>query len=169
MSGSNLLTMSLDYFASTSPRRARARAERLSETAPERALALFAAAAEAGDPEASFAVGEHFLEGKGTLRHPFEAARWYHRAASVGHVRAQCRLAQLYLFGLPRAAVDPNAGLFDPIAMGSADFQAALLWARRAADAGASDAQAMLGYILSYGPDEHARPGYGDRLVSQIR
>ena len=73
----NLLARPLDRFASRSPKRARARAERLSETAPERALALFAAAAEAGDVEAAFIVGERFLEGKGTLRHPFEAARWY--------------------------------------------------------------------------------------------
>ena len=70
MDGMNLLAKPLDRFASLSPKRARARAERLSEAAPERALALFAAAAEAGDTEAAFIVGERYLEGKGTLRPP---------------------------------------------------------------------------------------------------
>jgi TPR repeat protein len=105
MVGLNLLTKPLDRFASRSPKRARARAERLSEAAPERAFALFAAAAEAGDAEAAFTVGERYLEGKGALRHPFEAARWYRRAAEAGHLRAQCRLAQLHLLGLPQAVV----------------------------------------------------------------
>ncbi len=143
-----------DYFASGSPKRARARAEHLSEAAPERALALFAAAAEAGDPEAAFMVGERFLEGKGTLRQPFEAARWYLRAAHAGHVRAQCRLAQLHLFGLPKAAAGQDNGLFDPVATGGADFHAALFWAQPAAAAGSAEAQAMLGHVMTYGPEE---------------
>ena len=122
--------------------------------APERALALFAAAAEAGDAEAAFIVGEHYLEGKGTPRHSSEAARWYHRAAEAGHAGAQCRLAQLHLFGLSEVAVGQGTGLFEMAeAEEGADYHAALPWARRAAEAGVADAQAMLAYILTAGPE----------------
>src|ERR1700693_1003415 len=147
----DFLARPLDRLASRSPRRARARAARLTEAAPERALALFAAAAEVGDADAAFLVGERYLEGKGTLRHPFEAARWYLRAAHAGHVRAQSRLAQLYLFGMVKAGAGPNASLFEKSEEG-ADYDAAALWARRAAQAGAPEAQAILAYILTSGP-----------------
>src|ERR1700722_58730 len=150
----NVLARHLDYFATFAPNRARARAEHLSETAPERALALFAAAAEAGDIQAAFTVGEQYFEGKGTPRYPLEAARWYQRAASAGHVRAQCRLAQLHFFGLPKAAIGPGAGLFEAFeAEESADHYAALHWATLAAEAGGPEAQAMLAYILTAGPE----------------
>src|ERR1700683_1375630 len=149
MAPMNLLARTLDRFASRSPKRARVRAERLSEAAPERAIALFAAAAAAGDAEAAFTGGERYLEGKGMLRRPVEAARWYRRAAEAGHLRAQCRLAQLHLLGLPQAAIGANAGLFEPVAPGGADYDGAMLWARPAAEAGAPDAQAVLAYILS--------------------
>ena len=115
----NLLAKPLDRFASRSPKRALARAERLSKAAPSRALALFAAAAEAGDTEAAFIVGERYLEGKGTLHHPASAVQWYQRAAEAGHLRAQCRLAALHLFGVPQAcAVGPNTRLFEPVELG---------------------------------------------------
>ena len=158
MAGLNVLAKPLDRFASLLPKLALSRAKRLSETAPQRAFALFATAAEAGDAEAAFAVGERYLDGKGTLRQPFEAARWYHRAAEAGHARAQCRLAQLHLVGLAQGAVGPNAGLFDPVEAGVADYYAAVLWARRAAEAGASEAQALLAYILTSGPEELRDP-----------
>ncbi len=115
-------------------------------------MALFAAAAEAGDRQAAFEVGECYFHGKGTLRHPASAARWYQRAAEAGHERAQCRLAQLYLFGLPKDAIGPSVGLFEPPATG-ADYAMALLWAERAAEAGDAEAQAMLGYIFTEGPE----------------
>ena len=47
-----------------------------------------------------------------------------------------------------------NARLFEPVEAAGADYHAAALWARRAAEAGAPDAQAMLAYILSSGPEE---------------
>ena len=99
-------------------------------------------------------VGEQLLEGKGTPRHPIEAARWYSRAAEAGHVSAQSRLCRLHLFGIPETLVKLNSGLFEPVSTGEPDFYAALPWARMAADAGSADAQAMLGYILSYGPED---------------
>ncbi|WP_339086842.1 tetratricopeptide repeat protein [Hyphomicrobium sp. ghe19] len=150
----NLIATSLDYLATRSPTRARARANRLSEKAPTRAFELFASAAGAGDVEAAFIVGECYLEGKGILRQPCEAARWYRRAAVAGHARAQCRLAQLHLFGLAPAATEPSDGLFYSVEEREVDYCAAELWARRAAETGNAEAQALLGYILSAGPDE---------------
>src|SRR5271166_4312547 len=154
----NLLAKPLDRFASRSPERARARAERLSKAAPDRALALFAAAAEAGDAEAAFIVGERYLEGNGAMRHPASAARWYRFAAEAGHLGAQCRLAALYLFGVARGTVEPNARLFEAVESERPDYHAAFLWARRAAEMGAPDAQAMLAFILSSGPEELRDP-----------
>src|ERR1700722_1562747 len=65
----NIFAKLLDRFAARSSKYARARAEHIVETAPERALALFTAAAQAEDVEAAFIVGEHYFAGKGTLRH----------------------------------------------------------------------------------------------------
>ena len=129
-----------------------------SKSSPKRAFALFAAAGERGHAASAFIIGERYLEGEGILRHPAEAARWYHRAAEAGHVRAQSRLAQLYLLGLPAAKRDANGGLFEVVEQGGVDFHAALRWARPAAVAGAPDAQAMLAYILSSGPKELRDP-----------
>src|ERR1700693_5562470 len=121
----NVLAKQLDRVAALSPKYARARAEHISGTAPERALALFVAAADAGDAEAAFIVGDHYLEGKGTLRRSSEAARWYYRAAEAGHAGAQCRLAQLYLFGLSKAAAGQGAELFEMTeAQEGADYHA---------------------------------------------
>ena len=152
MAGLSLFARQLDRFAARSAPTARARAERLAEGAPVRALALFAVAADAGDVQAAFETGECYFYGRGTLRHPASAARWYQRAAEAGHVRAQCRLARLHLFGLPEAATGPAMGLFEPPAAG-ADYPAALLWARRAAEAGDAEAQAILGHIHTDGPE----------------
>ena len=83
----NLLAKTLDRFASRSSKRARVRAERLSRSAPDRALMLFATAAEAGDAEAAFTVGECYLEGRGMLRHPTAADKIYcgeHKGQAYG-------------------------------------------------------------------------------------
>ena len=125
-----------------------------------RALALFAAAAEAGDTEAAFIVGERYLEGKGTLRHPASAAQWYQRAAEAGHVRAQCRLAALHLFGVPQAcAVGPKQGTVRASRVGGRlIITRPCSGRRRAAEAGAPDAQAMLAFIFSSGPEDLRDP-----------
>ena len=54
----NVFARQVDRFAARSPQTAQARAKHLAEAAPERALGLFAVAAEAGDAQAAFAVGE---------------------------------------------------------------------------------------------------------------
>ena len=47
----------------------------------------------------------------------------------------------------------PGASLFANPARNNPDYESALKWARMAAEAGASDAQALLGYILTAGPE----------------
>ena len=158
MAGFKLLAGPLKRLASRASKRKRVRAERLSETEPQRAFALFAAAAEAGDAEAAFKVGEYYLDGKAVLGQPAEAARWYRRAAEAGHLGAQVRLAQLHLLGLPEDAADLGAGLFESVKPIGVDYGAAMRWAKRAADAGVPDAQAIVGYILSSGPEELRDP-----------
>src|ERR1700693_2900682 len=115
MAGLRILSRVADRFAARSPQGALAQANRLAKIAPERAFALFVVAAEAGDSLAAFMVGECFAEGKGTPRNTYEAARWFHRAATEGHVDAQCRLAQLHLSGLPKDAVTAAVGLFEAV------------------------------------------------------
>ena len=71
---------------------------------------------------------------------------------------AQCRLAALYLFGVARGTVEPNARLFETVELERPDYHAAFHWARCAAEAGSPDAQAMLAFILSSGPEELRDP-----------
>jgi len=154
MAGLKLFAGPMARLASRSSKRKRVRAEQLSVTNPQQAFVLFAAAAEAGDVEAAFKVGECYLDGKVVLGQPVEAGRWYLRAAETGHVGAQVRLAQLHLLGLPQDAGDPRLRLFESINADGVDFHAAMRWARPAAEAGVPDAQAIVGYILTSGPEE---------------
>ena len=57
-----------------------------------------------------------------------------------------------------RPQLDRTLGCSSRSRRESVDFHAAVLWARRAAEAGAPDAQAMLAYILSHGPEELRDP-----------
>ena len=143
-----------------SPRKRLARAIRLSEAgAHARAFPELARAAEAGHPEAADRVGRAYLQGAGVPASRIEGARWLGRAAEAGWVDAQTALATLLLTGgLGGSATDREA-LFGP-ALGRApdevDHDAALRWARRAAAEGSPEAQALVGYILTSGP-EHLR------------
>src|SRR5271168_5617702 len=97
MAGLKIFSRVADRLAARSGQGALAQANRLAETEPERAFALFVAAAGAGENFAAFKVGDCYASGKGTPRNTYEAARWFHRAAMAGDVEAQCRLAQLHL------------------------------------------------------------------------
>lgn len=60
-----------------------------------------------GDFEGEYGIGRHFDQGFGLDRDPFEAARWYEKAAKRGHVEAKHSLGVLhthaggYAFGNP--------------------------------------------------------------------
>ncbi|MBF0887286.1 MULTISPECIES: tetratricopeptide repeat protein [Gluconobacter] len=134
---------------------------RLTETGKAvQGFALLSRLAAAGDAEASFRVGRAYLDGIGVPPSLEEGARWIYQAAQAGHIEAAFVLATLYTVGLPegfeirpaQAGLDlshvPSAGPRRP------DFHLGLHWARIAAEAGSPDAQALLGYILTNGPDD---------------
>ena len=144
-----------------SPDAALRRAIRLSEQGKAaEAFPLLTLAARAGIPDAEYRVARCYLEGSGVPRSQAEGARWLQRAAAHGYVEAQSLLAALYLHGLAGAAggdtpeAEPPAGsLFASDAPTEPDFKSALKWARQAADAGSASGQALLAYILTYGPE----------------
>lgn len=125
-----------------------------------RGFALLSRMAAQGDMEASFRVGRAYLDGAGVPPSLEEGARWILSAAEAGHVEATFVLATLYTVGLPegfeiraqKAGLDlsarPVSGKRHP------DFHQGRHWAQVAADAGSADAQALLGYILTNGPED---------------
>ncbi|GBR34281.1 tetratricopeptide repeat protein [Gluconobacter kondonii] len=123
-------------------------------------FALFSRLAATGDGEASFRVGRAYLDGIGVPPSLGDGARWIYQAAQAGHTEATFVLATLYTVGLPegfeiqsvRDGLDlshvPSSGPRHP------DFHLGLHWAKIAAEAGSPDAQALLGYILTNGPED---------------
>ncbi|AAW60490.1 SEL1-like repeat protein [Gluconobacter oxydans] len=123
-------------------------------------FALLSRIAATGDAEAAFRVGRAYLDGLGVPPSLEDGARWIYQAAEAGHIEAAFVLATLYTVGLPegfeiRTASEgldlshvPQAGPRHP------DFHLGLRWAKIAADAGSPDAQALLGYILTNGPED---------------
>ncbi|WP_224670782.1 tetratricopeptide repeat protein [Mesorhizobium sp. BH1-1-5] len=120
------------------------------------AFPLMATAARAGVPEAEYRVARCYLEGLGVPSSRLEGTRWLRRAAERGNADAQALLAALYASGL--AEDEDNAGsnssesLFAAQSSREPDFEMALQFARKAAEAGSANGQAILGYILSKGP-----------------
>jgi TPR repeat protein len=121
------------------------------------AFPLFARAAKAGLPEAEYRVARCYLEGVGVPPSRAEGSRWLQRAASQGLVEAQTLLAALCVHGLAELKDDMRGGqaehLFAPKGETTPDFASALGWARRAADAGSAQGQAILAYVLTHGPE----------------
>src|SRR5215831_3220426 len=136
------------------------------------ALPLLTVAARAGIPDAEFRMAQCYLQGAGVPRSQTEGARWLHRAASKGYTDAQCLLGALYVNGLASEPPDGARGkevnsynLFHSDPPIKPDFDAAIRWARQAAQAGSPRGQALLAFILSYGPEsfrdlEEARQWY---------
>ena len=95
----NFLTEPFDRFASRSPKRARARAERLSKAAPDRALAL-------SRQRLRQAIRNSLMSASAILRERALCAirpqprNGIESPPEAGHLRAQCRLAALYLWVL---------------------------------------------------------------------
>lgn len=125
------------------------------------AFSIFASLAQKGDAQAQYQVGQCYLNGHGVLPSLEEGARWVSRAAHHGLAEACFTLATLYAMGLPEG-FDPTSS-FKSVESLSAkyidaprtpDFVQAELWARRGAEAGNADAQALLAHILTHGPAE---------------
>ena len=155
-------------MAGMSPQAALRLGLRLQEAGDLRgAFGRFSRAARAGIPEAEFRVGRCYMEGAGVPPSRTDGLRWLERAATQGFVEAQALLATLALHGIStnrqgHETRTPQA-LFDNPVGGQPDFASALKWARLAAEGGSADGQAVLGYILSSGPEDMRDPKQGDR------
>ena len=82
--------------------------------------------------------------------------RWLEKAATHGYVEAQALLATLCLNGMgpEQAGGEPGAAvLFGGQTTAGPDYETALHWARRAAEGGSAEGQAVLGFILGSGPE----------------
>lgn len=124
---------------------------------PGDAFPLMASAARAGVVEAEYRVARCYLEGSGVPPSRIQGARWLLQAANHGSADAQALLAALYVAGLmPAGAGSGSASnrLFEQETTGEPDFEAAFGFAEKAAEAGSAEGQAILGYILTNGPEE---------------
>lgn len=95
----------------------------------------FRNAADQGNADAQYYLGQMFRSGQGILQGYSEAARWFRKAAEQGHVLAQ------YILGLMNS-------------MGQGvpqDLSEAERWFRKAAEQGHDDAQSNLGVMYITG------------------
>ena len=157
----SMLTLIDRVISAGSPAAALKRAIQLDEAGQHRrSFALFSRAARAGLAEAQFWVGRAYLKGSGVPVSRRDGAAWLERAAQAGWVEAQTLLATLYLYGLAgkgskKRPCEPHSSPAAPARLPmSLTFPAALSWARRGAEGGSPEAQALLGYILTSGPDD---------------
>jgi TPR repeat protein len=100
-------------------------------------------AAEQGDSDAQYAVGEAYYYGRGTAQDYAEAAQWYCKAAEQEQATSQFSLGVMYAAG-------------EGVAQ---DYVEAVRWYRMAAEQGDSDAQYNLGCLYANGegvPQDHA-------------
>ena len=113
----------------------------------------FARAAHSGLPAAQYHVGRCYLLGLGVPSSPDAALTWLASAAECGDHEAQALLASLAMQGISGA----DARLLEAASRyvgRPPDYREALKWGTPAADGGSAEAQAVLGYILTSGPDE---------------
>ena len=117
-----------------------------------RAIRLLARAARAGSSKACLELGRAYLFGEGLPSCPAAAMQWLTRAALGGETEAQFMIASLALQGMAQ----PGSGTLFELAScspdGIPDYRAALHWTQIAAAAGYAPSQALLGFILTSGP-----------------
>jgi uncharacterized protein len=178
-SGSKPMVFLNRFISRASPETALRRAVQLtSEGRFEEAFPLLSLAAKAGMADAEYLVARSYLEGSGVPVAKAEGVRWLRRAASHGYIEAQLLLGVLCLRGLAGIANSngnasaPRADrLFAVDEPTDPDFAAAAEWALQAAKADSARGQALLGYILSYGPeslrDPDAAHGWYERSAAQ--
>ncbi len=138
---------------------------------PAAAVKWYQNAAVHGIADAQFALGNIYLEGRGTAKDPAKAAMWYRRAAEQGNAAAQNNLGLLYLKGSgvrksPVEAVrwfakSAEAGdLGGQNNLGAAyvngsgvlvDYAEGAKWLRKAADQGSIESQYALGTLYATG------------------
>ena len=146
-------------IARASPAASLRRAIQLSERGrAAEAFPLLARAAKAGIVDAEYRVARCYLEGSGVPPSRAEAISWLNRAATHGCVEAQVLLGAMCLQGLAAQAdagsMTGRAALFaGDTSTAAPDFESAAKWSLMAAMAGSAEGQALLGYILTFGPE----------------
>ncbi|MGA3263768.1 MAG: tetratricopeptide repeat protein [Terracidiphilus sp.] len=136
-------------------------------------------AAEQGNANAQFSLGNAYRIGQGVPQDYTQAALWYRKAAEQGNANAQINLGTSYALGqgVPqdytqsalwyrKAAEQGNANA--QFSLGASydlgqglpqDFAQAAIWYRKAAEQGNADAQINLGAMYDYGqgvPQDYA-------------
>jgi TPR repeat protein len=117
------------------------------------AFRQFVRAARSGLPAAQYRLGRCYLLGLGVPSSPDAALTWLTSAAEGGDHEAQALLASLAMQGISGA----DAGFLEAVSRYAGrppDYREALKWGTLAAEGGLADAQAVLGYILTSGPEE---------------
>jgi TPR repeat protein len=126
------------------------------------AVRHIAHAAQYGLPQAQARLGLCYLRGLGVPANRAEARHWLERAADAGDVTAQTELASLALQGISgpyqRSAFPAPEDRTEP------DFQQAAVLARRAADRGSAEGQALLAFIMGLAPSVPRQPGEAETL-----
>lgn len=92
-------------------------------------------AAERGEADAQYWLGNCYAGGKGVEKNDAEAVKWYRKAAEQGHAGAQGSLGMCYANG-------------DGVETNKAE---AVKWCRKAAEQGEGHAQFMLGMFYYFG------------------
>ena len=98
-------------------------------------MAEFRNAAEQGDAEAQFKVGQSYYKGNGVEKDLVEATKWLRKAADQGDAKAQTLLGCCY--------ADDNYA--------AKDMTESIKWIRKAADQGFAKAQSILGMFYCNG------------------
>jgi hypothetical protein len=98
-------------------------------------LAEIQRAAEQGNANAQFALGDMYATGNGVPENEVKAAEWYHKAAEQGHADAQYNLGIMYVRGQGVTKNDANA----------------VEWFSKAAEQGIALAQYGLGLMYAAG------------------
>jgi tetratricopeptide (TPR) repeat protein len=102
---------------------------------PERKVKVETKAAEAGDAEAQYLLGERYFYGNGVIQNYEQAVSWYRKAAEHGHGWAQYKLGLCYRLG---------NGVTKDDAQG-------VSWYLKAAEQNIAKAQLNLGFCYSDG------------------
>jgi TPR repeat protein len=101
----------------------------------QKAVEWYRKAAEQGQAEAQFMMGDYYAKGEGVPEDDEKAAEWFRKAAEQGYARAQCMLGNLYQSG---EGVPENR-------------KEATKWYRKAAEQGDTEAQRNMGQQYSVG------------------
>jgi TPR repeat protein len=120
----------------------------------ETGFKLVARAAQSKLPAAEYRVGLCYIQGRGVPPSWSEGRRWLELAATQGYAEAQSALATMLISGTDEHLQHARkGGIFGDHIPTQPDFIAAEGWARRAAEQGSAEGEALLGYILTVGPE----------------